>query len=202
MADRRMVVVRRRRPRETPSPFTAAQVADIRRSFAAPESRAKCPACGGAFTLGRAQARGKESVRRIRCASCGKTAVVSNTSICRVLVIAQKTEIRDALRSILGSVGHEIVEVADADVGLWAYRESPVDVVFIDVAATGRLAATEFIRQLRRDFADARVVAMSARASYGVGDPLAMARQLGATQTIRVPCPGAEILKVLEEARP
>lgn len=197
-----MAVVRRRRPRETPSPFTAAQVADIRRSFATSATRARCPACGGAFTLGRAQDRGKESVRRIRCASCGKTAVVPNTGICRVMVIAHKTEIRDALRSILGKAGHEIVEATDAGVGLWAYQQSPVDVVFIDVTATGRLAATEFIRQLRRDFADARVVAMSARASYGVGDPLAVAKQLGATRTIRVPCPAVDILKVLKEARP
>lgn len=128
-------------------------------------------------------------------------AVVTNSAMCRVMVIAQQVETRDALRAILASAHHEVVEAADSGVGLAAYREQPADVVLVDVHASGRTSAAQFLRQLRRDFPDARVVAMSPRTSYGVADPLAMMKQLGAAATVRVPCSSAEILRVLEDAR-
>jgi DNA-binding NtrC family response regulator len=118
-----------------------------------------------------------------------------------VIVISEKTEIREALRAILSGAQHDVVEAADAGVGLSAYRTEPADAVFVDVVATGRMKAADFIRQIRREFPDVRVVAMSARSSYGVSDPLAVARQLGAVRTIRVPCSSEGILNALEEAR-
>jgi DNA-binding NtrC family response regulator len=108
---------------------------------------------------------------------------------------------REALRAIFAAAQHEVVEAADAGVGLSAYRQEPADAVFVDMASCGRMAASEFIRQLRKDSPEARVVAMSARTSLGTANPLAMAKQMGAVRTIRVPCPGTEILGVLEEVR-
>ncbi len=118
-----------------------------------------------------------------------------------VMVISGKEETRAALRMILASAQHEIFEVADAAVGLIAYQQNPVDVVFVDVVASGRVEATEFIRRLRRDFPDARIVALSTRTSYGVADPLAVAKQLGAIKALRIPCPQEEIHRALLEAR-
>lgn len=202
IADRRDALRRRRsRRRETPSPFTVEEVDRIRRVFTEPGPPASCPACGSAFTLSRERRRGSEALRRVQCISCGKTAVVSNTRMARVMVISGKDELRDALRSILASARHEIVEAADAVVGLTAYQQNPTDVVFIDVLSAGRMEATEFIRKLRRDFPDARVVAMSSRTSFGVADPLAVAKQLGAVKTLRVPCTADEIHRAVEEAR-
>ena len=95
----------------------------------------------------------------------------------------------------LGEGGHAgclrygaVIEAADAGVALWMYGKSWVDVLFVDLHAPGEMEAGEFIRQLKRQHPEARVVAMSARRSYGVSDPAALAKQLGATALL---APGA-----------
>ena len=190
------------RPRRTtPTPFTVQQIADVKRSFTHPELRCACPSCGGSFTIGRGRRRGDEVLRRVQCIRCGRSAVVANSLRIRILVIAEKTVVRDTLREALTEIGHEVVDAADASVGLWAYQQNPADVVFIDVFVTGRMEAGEFIRQIRKYSPDARVVAMSGRTSYGGRDPLRVARELGAFQTIRAPFSQAQLLEVLEETR-
>ena len=202
LGDRRAYDRRRgRRRRETPSPYTAEHIAAIQKAHATPRVRPTCPVCGGAFTLGPARRRGPDLVRQVRCMSCGKIAIVTNSRTARVLIVAEQDVVRETMCAILGAVGHEVIQAADAAVALWAYGQAPADVVFIDVFATGRMEASEFIRRVRREDPDARVVAMAGRRSFGFSDPLALAKQLGAVGTLRVPFSHADILQVLEEAR-
>ena len=151
--------------------------------------------------MGQARRLGSDVLRRVRCVSCGKSATVTNPRTARVLIIAQTDVVRETVRTVLAAAGHEVLQAADAGVALWAYGKSHVDVVFIDVRAPGRMDAGEFIRQLKRQHPDARVVAMSARSSYGVSDPAALARQLGATALLRVPFSRSDMLEVVQEAR-
>ena len=151
--------------------------------------------------MGPARRRGSDVVRQVRCVSCGKMTTVTNPRTARVLVVAQRDVVRDAVRTVLAAAGHEVVQVADAGVALWVYGKSQVDVVFIDLHAPGKMDAGDFIRLLKREHSDARVVAMSARRSYGLSDPAALAKQLGATASLRVPCSRTDMLEVLEEAR-
>jgi CheY-like chemotaxis protein len=123
--------------------------------------------------------------------------VVSGDSRIRILVVAEKAVVRDAIRETLREVGHEVVDAADASVALWAHQQDPADVIFIDVLSAGRLEAGEFIRQIRKYSPDARVIAVSGRTSYRGPDPLRVARELGAFQTIRAPFSRAELLEVL-----
>lgn len=203
LTERRCTVERRNghRRRWTPSPYTVEQVAAVRDAFKIPQSEAICPVCGGEFTLGQGRRRGDETMRRVQCLSCGKSAVVASSWMKRVLVVADKEVVRDALRGLLEHVGHEVVDAADANVALWAYGQNPADVVFIDVAISGRLDAAEFIRLLRKGYPDARIVAISGRTSFGGRDPLRIAKQLGAVKTVRAPFSSAEILQILEEAQ-
>lgn len=206
--DRRHVGDRRRSPtrrqaarrRDTPTPFSLAQLDALRELFARP-GPVSCPACGGTFSLGAVRRRGRDTMRRVNCFGCGKAAVLSNTYPARVLVIEQKEVIREALRIILAGAGHEIVEAADAGVGLAAYRDEPADVVLIDVLAAGRMSGPDFIRRLRREFPDARVIGMAGRPSYATVDPLAVTHGLGAVSTIRAPFAAADVLKTVDEAR-
>jgi DNA-binding NtrC family response regulator len=140
-------------------------------------------------------------MRRVNCVGCGKAAVLTNTYPARVLVIEQKEVVRDAIRTILAGAGHEVVEAADAGVGLVAYQDVPTDVVLIDVLAPGRMNAADFIRRLRREFADARVIGMAGRPSYSTVDPLAVTHGVGAVSTIRMPFSAAEVLRAVDEAR-
>jgi DNA-binding NtrC family response regulator len=114
------------------------------------------------------------------------------------MVVAEKASVRDAIRTTLTDVGHEVVDAADASVALWAYQQDPADVVFIDVFAAGRMESGEFMRQIRRYSPDACVIAVSGRTSYRGRDPLHVARELGAFRTLRAPFSRAELLEALQ----
>jgi DNA-binding NtrC family response regulator len=148
-----------------------------------------------------ARSRGTDTIRRVNCIGCGRAAILTNTRAVRVLVIAAKSAVRDALRTVLAGAGHEVVEAADAGVGLVAYETVPTDVVFIDARASGRMDAPEFVRRLRRAFPEARVVSVAGRPSYGAVDPLAVTHGLGAIATIRMPFSPADVLRAVDDAR-
>jgi CheY-like chemotaxis protein len=126
---------------------------------------------------------------------------VTNPRTARILIVAQRDVVREAVRTVLASAGNEVIEAADAGVALWMYGKSWVDMLFVDLQAPGDMDAGEFIRQLKRQYPDARIVAMSARRSYGVSDPAAVAKQLGATALLRVPFSRTDLLEALEDAR-
>jgi CheY-like chemotaxis protein len=200
--DRRVGAARRRgaRRRDTPTPFSLEHLQTLREAFAH-RGPVACPACGGQLTLGMARSRGSDTIRRVNCLGCGRAAILTNTRAVRILVIAANHALRETLRTVLASAGHEVVEAADAGVGLVAYETVPTDVVFIDVRASGRMNAAEFVRRLRRTFPDARVISVAGRPSYSTVDPLAVTHGLGAVGAIRVPFSAADVLRAVEEAR-
>jgi CheY-like chemotaxis protein len=201
--DRRTVSIRRhgRRRRETPTPFTAEEITDLRARFAVPGPVA-CPSCGCRFTLGPARRRGNDIARRVVCLGCGRAAIIPNSRAARILLITQHDALRDVLQVMLTSAGHEVIEAADAGVGLFAYGAVPADVVIIDVLAPGRMQAPEFLRQLRRTYPEARVVTMAGRPSFRGVDPLAITQGLGAARTFRMPLSRDDLLRIVEEVRP
>lgn len=200
-SDRRSVSRRvGRRRRETPTPYTVEQAAQLKTQFAAP-GPVNCPACGGRFTLGPGRRRGAETARRVLCLGCGRAAVVPSSRAARILLIDHHQAVRDSMQAMLASAGHEVVEAADASVALHAYQVVPADVIFLNVLVAGRMGASEFLRRLRRAFPDARVVAVSGRASYTGVDPLAVAQGLGAVRAVRLPLSRDALLRTVEEAR-
>ena len=202
-ADRRTVSARRHglRRRGNATPYTVEEIAELRARFAAP-GPVRCPSCESRFTLGAARRRGLEIARRVVCLGCGRAAVIPNSRSARILVITRHDALRDALQAMLAGAGHEVVETADAGVGLLAYRTVPADVVIIDVLAPGRMEASEFLRQLRRNYPDARVVTMAGRPSYQGVDPLAVTQAFGAARTFRMPVSRDDLLRIVEEVRP
>ena len=201
-SDRRQTHLRRmgRRRRETPTPYTAEEITQLRARFAAP-GPVFCPCCNGRFTLGPGKRRGTDTARRVVCLGCGRAAVMPNTRIARLLLVGSRAEVRDALRIMLVDAGHEIIEAPDAEVALMAYQTVPADVVILDAVTPGRLEAPEFLRRLRKVFPDARVVAMAGRASYNAADRLAITQGLGAMKTIRMPIMRDELLRIVDEVR-
>jgi len=135
------------------------------------------------------------------CLGCGRAAVVPHSRAARILLIDTNAERRDLIGRLLNGAGHEVIEADDAAVGLVAYQTVPSDVVFLSVGATGRLPAPDFLRRLRRNFPEARVVTFaSGRASFRGVDPLAVTQGLGAVRSLRMPASRDEVLRTLEEA--
>jgi len=137
----------------------------------------------------------------VTCLGCGRGAVIPDPGTARVLVVGANEALRDILRTPLARAGHDVTEAADAGVGLAAYEANPADVVLLDVRATGRMDAPEFLRRLRGSFPDARVVALVHRTSKGEADPMAGAGDLGAVATIQMPVSREDLLRAVDEAR-
>jgi len=201
-ASRRAQANRRkgRRRRETPTPYTAQEMTQLRERFAA-EGPVRCPACDGRFTLGPSRRRGADSSRRVVCIGCGRAAVVTSSRAARILLIDQHDGIRDALNTVLSGAGHEVIEANDAAVGLVAYQVVPADVVILDVIGPGRMPAPEFMRRLRALFPEAKVITMAGRSSHRGVDPLAVTQGLGAARTVRMPVASEELLRIVDEVR-
>jgi len=159
-----------------------------------------CPACTGRLSLGIGRPRGADTVRRVSCPGCGKAAILTNTRAVRVLVIEQKSPFREGLREILSDAGHDVVEAADAGVGLTAYATNPADVVLLDILASGRLDAPNFVRRLREASPNARIVAVAGRLSQSSADPLAIMGGLGTVTTLRMPFAAGDVLRAVEGA--
>ena len=200
--DRRAATARRhgRRRRETSEQYTAREIEELRRRFVRP-GPVECPSCEGAFTMAAGRRRGDQVARRVACLGCGRAAVVPHSLVARVIVVDRVGERREGLRAVLAKAGHEVIETDEAGVALRAYRTTPADVVLLNVAATGRMDASDFLRRLRRDYPEARVVAVGARGSQVGPDPLATLHSLGAVRTLRIPATPEALLKSVDEAR-
>jgi CheY-like chemotaxis protein len=161
-----------------------------------------CPVCEGPFTLGPLDRRGAESVRQVSCANCGRGTVVTNCILVRVMVMTHVKAIAKTLRDVLTGAGHEVLEPPDTDAALDVCRENAVDVVIMDAFALAAMDGQEFIRRLRKEFLDSRIVVLAPRASHRMADPSAVATRLGATHIVRTPFTRDDILRALKEARP
>ena len=201
-ADRRGVLNRRRgrRRRDTPTPYTSEEVTALRTQFAATRF-VSCPSCGGGFTLGPARRRANDRARRVVCLGCGRAAVIPNSIAARILVLDAAEPSRETVVTALADAGHDVVAAADGRVALAAYSAVPADVVLVNVHATGKIDAAEFLRRLRRIHAEARVVAMARRPSTNYGDALALLLGLGAVQALRMPASRSDLLRAVEDAQ-
>jgi CheY-like chemotaxis protein len=108
-----------------------------------------------------------------------------------ILVIDDEQAIRTLLSTALQLEGHNVMEASTGRQGLAVYRQSPADLVILDMLMPV-LDGLETIIELTREFLDVKAIAMS-----GVdGDQplLSRARLLGARQSLRKPFGIEELL--------
>jgi CheY-like chemotaxis protein len=158
-----------------------------------------CPVCEGPFTLGPVDVRGTDTVRQVTCANCGRGTVVTNCILMRVMVVTRILAVRQPLRAILGGAGHEVLEPPHTGAALEIHHENPADVIIIDAFALLQMDGQEFIRVVRHEDPGLRIVVLAPRPSYGMKDPSAVARQLGASHIVRTPFSPQDILRALKD---
>jgi CheY-like chemotaxis protein len=188
--------------REAPSVYSTEDAAQVQHMLSRLGHRPQCPVCQGRFTLGPVDRRGIESVRQVWCADCGRGTVVTDCVLARVMILTLIDAVRTLLRVTLDGAGHEVVEPPHAKDAMEVYREHPADVVIIDASALGEAGGREFIRLLRHEVDDPRIIVLAGRPGYGQADPSVAARQLGATRVVRMPCSREDLLVAVREVRP
>jgi DNA-binding response OmpR family regulator len=104
----------------------------------------------------------------------------------RFLILDDDEDIGSVVQMILQLEGHEAVVLTKADDAIAMQRAQPAEVLITDIFMPDK-DGLETIQQFRREFPEARIIAMS-----GVGDTqrntyLFSAREVGAAQVLRKP---------------
>ena len=115
----------------------------------------------------------------------------------RILVIDDEREMRGILEAVLKSVGHEVILAASGSEGLRRYRDMPADLVITDIFMPD-MDGIETIQALRREFPEAKFLAMSGRAA--AESTLAVAKKLGALGILEKPFPAEHLLAAVQQA--
>ena len=115
----------------------------------------------------------------------------------RILIVDDEQQIRLMLRQMLERLGHEVSEAAGGNQAVRIYREDPADVVIMDLIMPDK-EGIETITEIRRDYPEARIVAMSGGGRMGPGNYLELASKLGAQRTLSKPFTMADIQDAIE----
>jgi DNA-binding response OmpR family regulator len=116
----------------------------------------------------------------------------------RVLIIDDDEQVRAFLFEILERAGFAVVEAANGMEGLKLYRSQPTDLVITDLIMPEK-EGVETIVELRREFPNARVIAISGGGRSGTKDYLAIAAKLGARRTVAKPFSRQELLDAVRD---
>ena len=116
----------------------------------------------------------------------------------RVLVIDDEPQIRSMLRMMLERAGHEVEEAPDGIEGIRIYRNNPADLIISDLIMPNK-DGIGMIIELKKEFPDVKIIAMS---GGGLNKPegyLEGAKKLGAQQTLTKPIDRDELLRTVSD---
>jgi CheY-like chemotaxis protein len=129
----------------------------------------------------------------------------------RILVIDDEEFVREALDRVLKSPQIVVLSAPDAAAGLAILRESPVDVVIVDVVLPG-MDGVAAIRQMRREYPGLRIIAISGGGNFGLtayqpeaistSAYLAACKTAGADSTLAKPFETAELRALITQPQP
>ena len=111
----------------------------------------------------------------------------------RILIIEDDPEVRELLKVLLTRKGFEVDVAGDGTEGIHAFRTHPADLIITDLVMPGK-EGLETIIDLRREFPDLKIIAISGGGVDGQNNYLNAARLCGATMTFRKPFQNEELL--------
>ena len=115
-----------------------------------------------------------------------------------ILVIDDDDQFRGMLRQTLEHAGYEVTDAPNGKEGIRVFRENPADLVITDIIMPEK-EGIETIKELRRDFPDVKIIAISGGGRIGPVSYLKMAKGLGAQCTLTKPIEREELLKTVME---
>jgi CheY-like chemotaxis protein len=116
----------------------------------------------------------------------------------RILVIDDDDLIREMLGQILGDAGHEVVPASNGEMGVDLFRRQPADLIITDIIMPEK-DGWEAIVELRRDFPEVKIIAMSGGGKMGPYSYLMMAKRFGAERVFPKPLKKSELLEAINE---
>lgn len=116
----------------------------------------------------------------------------------RILVIDDDDQVRAMIRQMLEKAGYSVMEAQDGEVGMKLHRHNPADLIITDIFMPEK-EGLETIRELRRDFPEVKIIAISGGGMTGALSYLSLAKGFGALRTIAKPFDRQELLATVKE---
>jgi len=116
----------------------------------------------------------------------------------RILVIDDDVQVLATLRKMLEREGYEVETASDGMQGIKCYRENPADLIITDLIMPEK-EGIETIMELRRDFPDVKIIAMSGGGRNNPNAYLGIADHLGVQYTFAKPVEWKEFLKAVQD---
>ena len=117
----------------------------------------------------------------------------------RILVVDDDPNIRQMLRSMLEREGYDVEVAANGLECMKFFRSAPAELVIADIIMPEQ-EGIETIRQLRAEYPECRIIAISGGGRIGPSDYLSMAKLLGATHTLAKPFDRTQLILAVREA--
>jgi CheY-like chemotaxis protein len=116
----------------------------------------------------------------------------------RILVIDDDEQVLDMLYESLTREGYGVLRASNGEQGLRLYRQEPVDLIITDIIMPEK-EGIETIIELRQDFPDVKIIAMSGGGRIGTKDYLHLAKIFGVQRTFTKPVAREQLLDVIKE---
>ncbi len=116
----------------------------------------------------------------------------------RLLIIDDEEQFRKMLRQMLERAGYEVAEAADGEKGEQLYRQQPADLIIIDIFMPEK-EGIETIIELKHEFPDVKMIAVSGGGRNDGMRYLRHAERLGADRIFEKPFERQELLSAIAE---
>jgi CheY-like chemotaxis protein len=116
----------------------------------------------------------------------------------RILVIDDDEQVLDMLYESLTREGYDVLRASNGEQGLRLYREGSVDLIITDLIMPEK-EGIETIIELRQDFPDVKIIAISGGGRTGTKDYLHMAKIFGVQRTFTKPVAREQLLDSIRE---
>lgn len=116
----------------------------------------------------------------------------------RILLIEDDETVRGLLVQMLSDAGFEVAQATNGEQGIELYRKTPTDLIITDLVMPEK-EGIEVITELRRDFPDVKIIAISGGGRQGGDGYLKIAKMLGAKRTLNKPFSLKSLLEAIQE---
>ena len=115
-----------------------------------------------------------------------------------ILVMDDEDEARTILRKMLERAGYQVMDAADGHEGMRLLREQGADLIIIDIIMPEK-EGLETITELRRDFPEVKIIAISGGGRSHPDEYLHLAKKFGAHLTFPKPFEEEELLEAVRK---
>lgn len=115
-----------------------------------------------------------------------------------ILVIEDDESLSKMLRDVMQKAGHEVLLAPDGVVGLEMFKQRSADLIIVDIVMPKK-DGIEVILELRTEYPDIKILAISGGGKFGTFNYLEHAKLFGAHRTLSKPFDTNELLETVQE---